>query len=297
MRSPKVIQEEIYSAELEHDRSRVAAKCIVDNAKRLSREITVAEKNDFDAAANAAKAWQGQLRNLRAELQESENRQETIKAMSQRHPSGTVYNQSNYVGDQQLVLPTNGIPAGDEQPGRIDVRVRPARLKAFADERTAYNCGMYIRDVVSMLSGRGPDHVAREHCRRVGMEITNAAYEGSGTAGGYLVPPQLAQTIIDVRERVGVARRVCQIQPVGGDTLSIPKRSGGLSVYYPNELQAITDSDKTWQLVTLAPEKRAVAAKISQELVDDSLISVVDNLVQEMSLRPRLPRRPRIVSG
>ena len=93
------------------------------------------------------------------------------------------------------------------------------------------------------------------------------------------MPAPLSSTIIEIREQVGVARQVCNIQPTSGDTLSIPKRDGGLTVYAPGEGNAITDSDKSWSEVALYIKKRAVASYISQELSEDALINIVDNVV------------------
>jgi HK97 family phage major capsid protein len=129
------------------------------------------------------------------------------------------------------------------------------------------------------------------------MDITNAAYEGSGTAGGYLVPAQLSATIIEVREEVGIARRVANIQPMTSETLAIPKKTGGLTVYYPAELGTITDSDKAWGQIGLVAEKRAVASKISQELVDDALINIVDNVVSEQAYALALQEDNEMING
>src|SRR5690606_34477344 len=142
------------------------------------------------------------------------------------------------------VLPTNGRQPAS-QPEEPQIYHRMARLKAFKDEKTAFDCGMWVRAVVARERNR-EDREAEIHCRRRGIEITNAGNEGSGPAGGYLVPTPLSQTIIDVRESVGVARRILNIQPMTSDTLSFAKRTGGLTVYYVGEMQQMTDSDKTW---------------------------------------------------
>jgi HK97 family phage major capsid protein len=194
------------------------------------------------------------------------------------------------------VLPTNGELPEDHSESGGRVLVRQSKLKAFKNEREAYQAGMWFRSIVSRLYNRD-DKVADLYCLRHGMDISNAAYEGSGVAGGYLVPPQISQTIIDVRERVGIARQVCQIQPMTSDMVSIPKRAGGLTVYYPAELGTITDSDKNWAQIALAAQKRAVASKISQELVEDALISIVDNVVQEQAYALALQEDNELING
>ena len=82
-----------------------------------------------------------------------------------------------------------------------------------------------------------------------------------------------------------------------GDSISIPKRSGGLTVYYPGELATITDSDKGWAQIALAAEKRAVASKVSSELMDDGLISMADNVFLEMSYALALQEDNEMING
>jgi HK97 family phage major capsid protein len=271
----------------EHER--LSALRLADNAKAERRDLTEVEANQFDGHVKAIKNLELQIQVM--ELQE----QELLKGANEmRHPSATIFNQGVYTGPEH-VLPTNGILPENQTPQQPFVR--HSRLKAFKTERDAYNGGMYLRSIVPRLYGQPEDVRAVEHCRKLGWDITNSSYEGSGSAGGYLVPAPISSTIIDVRESVGIARQVCEIQPMTSDMMSIPKRAGGLTVYYPGELGTITDSDKTWGQVSLAAVKRAVASKISQELVDDALINIVDNIVSEMGYALALQEDNELING
>jgi HK97 family phage major capsid protein len=263
-----------------------AARAIDERAMSDGRDWTAAEENEF-------LRWNKTIDRLEDELKIVTKQQEQIRGAK------TMTHQP-YVSDQtdrpQRVLPINGKLPREDHASYDRIRVRPARLKCFKSEREAFDSGMWLRSIASRLYGR-EDRAADAHCQRVGFDITHASYEGSGTSGGYLTPAPLSQAIIDVRENVGIARRVCQIQPMSSDTLSVPKRSGGLTVYYPNELQTITDSDKTWSQISLVAEKRAVASKISQELIDDALISIVDNVVSEMAYALALREDAELLNG
>jgi HK97 family phage major capsid protein len=290
MKSVKQLQEEI-------DNLRYEATGIFNAAKDKGREMSPEEKARFDAITDKKS---GEIAVLKQQLSEAEDREKAILEMAARENTERIVNELNAepaVRRPRQVLPTNGVPAESENTdvtGRV--LVRTAKLKAFKNEREAYSAGMWYRSISSRLYGRD-DKPADQYCLKHGLDISNASYEGSGSAGGYLVPPQISQTIIDVRERVGIARQVCEIQPLTSDMLSLPKRSGGLTVYYPNELQTITDSDKTWKQVALAAKKRAVASKISQELVDDALINVVDNIVSEQAYALALQEDNELCNG
>jgi HK97 family phage major capsid protein len=59
----------------------------------------------------------------------------------------------------------------------------------------------------------------------------------------------------------------------------------------------MTDSDKTWDQLELIAKKRYVVSKISQELVDDALISIIDNVVSEMAYALALQEDNEFVQG
>ena len=65
------------------------------------------------------------------------------------------------------------------------------------------------------------------------------------------------------------------------DSFDLPKRSSGQTVYYPGEASAITASDKTYAQVALTATKRAVMTQISNELIADALVNVMDDIAAE----------------
>lgn len=288
MKSVKQLTEEI-------DALRFEAKGIYQAAQDKGREMSAEEKARFDAITDKKS---GEIVVLKQQLSDAEDRERAILEISRREETQKIVDELDKEATPRRrspVLPVNGeLPSGESNSDRIFVK--QAKLKAFKNERDAYQAGMWYRSIVSRMYNR-EDKAADLFCMRHGLDISNAAYEGSGAAGGYLVPPQISSTIIEVRETVGIARQLCQIQPMTGDMVSIPKRAGGLTVYYPNELQTITDSDKSWQQIALAAQKRAVASKISQELVDDALISIVDNVVTEQAYALALQEDNELCNG
>ena len=215
------------------------------------------------------------------------------------HPSGTVYNQSSYTGDEQVAWrtaynPADGATVGRPRYGNI---LPVARLKSFRNSQEAYDSGMWLKAVLHREIYHRSDEQVEDYCHGIGLEITNAAYEGSGTAGGYLLPTPMSAAIIEVRERVGVARQVANIQPTSGDTLSVPKRTGGLTVYIVGENTAITDSDKAWGQVGLTLKKRACLSYLSQELSQDAIINMVDNIVTEQGYALALQEDNELING
>ncbi len=287
MESSKAIQEQI-------DALAIEAKALIATAKRESRELSTEEAERFDAITKT------EIVGLKAKLTTALNREEEVLKLSnenRRNASVAELDEmlNSPTREPRTVLPVNGRLSGEPQEDRIFVR--QAKLKAFKNERDAFDAGMWIRAIAAKEQNK-EDVKALQHCqRRNGLFIGNTAYEYSGPQGGYLVPAQISQTIIDVRENVGVARQVCEVMPMSGDTLTVPKRSSGMTVYAPGETNAITTSDKTWKHVELINKKRAVAAYISQELVDDALISIVDNIISEMGYSLALQEDNELING
>jgi HK97 family phage major capsid protein len=71
--------------------------------------------------------------------------------------------------------------------------------------------------------------------------------------------------------------------PMGSDTLTVPRRTGGLTAYFTGENTALTSSDKTWDIIQLVAKKLGVLTYLSTELDEDAIINIADDLAGEMA--------------
>lgn len=270
------------------------AKGIYESVTGASREWREEEEKRFQEITDDKT---GLIAQLDQQIKEAEDREEAILKISrQEHRRSTVDRLADITNpDPSRPRRTLDVDNRDDDTDRVYVRT--AKLRAFKTNREAYDAGMWMRALVARLFRGEQDKEAELHCHRRGLDISNTATEGVGAGGGYLVPAPVSSAIIEFREKVGVARQVCDIQPMTANTLSIPKRTGGLTVYYPDEASSITDSTKNWGQIELITRKRAVATKISQELQEDALISVVDNAVAEMSYAMALQEDNELING
>jgi HK97 family phage major capsid protein len=173
---------------------------------------------------------------------------------------------------------------------RVKRLPRYQTLKHFQGEHAevkAYRfANWFIATVVkSALASKGVyEHSlvkkSENYCKEFQIEI-KAQSEGVNTAGGYLVPPEFSNEIIDLRESYGLFRRFAKIVPMMSDQKTIMRRRSGLTVYNPGEGVAITDSQKGWDAITLAAKKFAVLAIYSSELDEDAMINIGDDLAGE----------------
>jgi HK97 family phage major capsid protein len=139
----------------------------------------------------------------------------------------------------------------------------------------AYRFGQWF------LAARGIGF-AQKFCRENGIAITRAMSEGVNESGGYLVPEEFGNDLIDLREQYGVFRRNAKMVPMISDTRSDPRRTGGLTAYFEGEGDAGTASDKSWDRVSLTAKKLFVLARYSSEVTEDAVINMGDDLAGEI---------------
>mgnify|MGYP003575548750 CR=1 FL=1 len=166
--------------------------------------------------------------------------------------------------------------AGDTVPAPAR---RIGKLKSFTGPNADYNA--YLSGMF-MLAAVWRQRKAIDWCNYHGMQSL-AMNESTNAAGGVLVPDVMENAIIDLRETYGVFRQNSRIRTMTSDTLTIPRRTGGLTVYFPGEGGTITASDKTFDAVTLVAKKMAAMTVFSSELNEDAVISIADDLAQEFA--------------
>jgi len=181
-----------------------------------------------------------------------------------------------------------------EDGSRIEVTPSGPSLRSYGTLRSfkgpkaqinAYRSGRFLHAVI------WANAQSRQWCREHGIDIKQdmetegrAMSEGINTKGGFLVPDEFEQSIIDLREEYGNARRNLRIKPMASDASHEPKKNGGLTAYPMGEGGAFTESDQNWGQVNLVARKWGVLTKISSELSEDTVISLADDLASDIAL-------------
>ncbi len=124
---------------------------------------------------------------------------------------------------------------------------------------------------------------AQEWCTKNGIVTKAAQAENSNTSGGFLVPIELANYVIQLMEEFGVCRRLMKKDRMMGDTKDIPRRSGTVSAYWLTDNQAITASAKTFDMISLTAKKLATFVYYSNEIAEDAMIDIGDDLANEIA--------------
>lgn len=237
------------------------AEAIQALATSESRELSQEEAARIDAIVGNASV-KGEIKALR-ETEDRLAKLESLKAAAL---------EKNNAGAKHEAARVWAVPANCHRK----------QLRAFKDsnrnvaEEKAYCFGQWFRATLGVES-------AKEFCRGRGIEIRNAMTEGFDAKGGFLVPTEFENSIIDLRNDYGIARGSVQIVPMSSDTKRQPRRTGGLTAYAIGEAASLTASDKTFDQVELIARKWGVLARFSSELNEDSVISIGDDLASEIA--------------
>lgn len=105
----------------------------------------------------------------------------------------------------------------------------------------------------------------------------------SNVLGGAFVPEDYAAQLISLREQYGTAVKLARQVPMQRDTLTMPRRTGGYTVYAVGEAASITASDAATDNVQLTAKKLGAMARVSRELFTDSAINVADFVADELA--------------
>ena len=157
---------------------------------------------------------------------------------------------------------------------------RGGPLKAFKGpegQKQAFRAGMFLAAAI------GRNQRAAQFCAENGIPVVRAHSGGTDSLGGFLVPDEFENVMIDLRIQYGVFRRNANVVPMTTDTKTRPRRTGGLTAYFRASGDATTESTKSWDTVTLVAKLCSVLTKYENELSEDAVINIGDDLVSEIA--------------
>jgi HK97 family phage major capsid protein len=177
----------------------------------------------------------------------------------------------------------------------VPARLRGSNPKHFRSisatqddaEKKAYRMGAWL--LATLMGSQKHAAWCNDHgytivkAKNENITSFRAQAENVNEAGGFLVPHELNADLIQLREQFGVARQLFKKATMHTDTMSIPRRTGGLQAYHLTDNDAITASQKGWDSVNLTAVKIAALALYSNELSEDAIINIADDLAYEIA--------------
>lgn len=111
-----------------------------------------------------------------------------------------------------------------------------------------------------------------------GEERHKAMVEGTDSAGGYLVAPQVSDELVRLKYYRTPLRNLFSTLNVTSDTLQIAQQTGGLTAAWTDELATKTAADFTFGQISVSVFTAAGLAVVSNQLLQDANPSI-DGLI------------------
>lgn len=254
-------------AELIAQRTKASA-----DAKELH---TKAEAENRDLTPEESKQFEDHLANVES-LTKRIERQSKVSQLSEPNA--------------RLTTAPQPIDANSDKPKVPAVARRYVPLNYMKNLKTV--TGIQERQTLAMETGmwvRGclGNARARQWCAERGLGFNDielrAHEETTLTKGGYLVPDQIDNALIDLKEQYGVFRQYARVSPMTSDKKVRMRRTGGLTAYFTDEGGTITESTMAWDRVSLVAKDLGCIALVTNDLNEDAVISLGDTLVGEMA--------------
>ena len=105
----------------------------------------------------------------------------------------------------------------------------------------------------------------------------------STTNGAATVPEVFMPDLIKLVNDYGMFRELTKVYETNITQLTLPRRTGGVTGYWPTQNTAITQSNPTYDNVTLNSQTLAVLCQSSMQLIQASGISVADEIADEIA--------------
>lgn len=181
--------------------------------------------------------------------------------------------------------PDAGDKSDDAMPritsGRVRVKNFSGAVGGKSAEERAYRFGHFC---LAQLSKSMPGRYNFEKSLRFAQDQFGKLHSGGdNSAGGYLIPEEFSTDQIALRETYGVMRRLLRGESMTSDTKTIPRRTGGLTMYAVGEGAAGTESTKAWDQVKLIAKDWMVLSRYTAQLNQDAVINIGDDLAGEIA--------------
>lgn len=189
---------------------------------------------------------------------------EAVEAQLER-VTETQHSGVSSIADAIKELATGNLPAPEVDKGKMFGRIVRALASCKADQEKA------IRFAKKEWGEDDP--------------VIKALEAGDSVSGGFIVPPNYSEDIIELLTPMTVMRSMgARTMPLVNGTLQVPKITAGSTAEYIGESQDITESEQEFGMLQMVAKKLAALVPLSNDLIRFSRPSA-DTIVRDDVLR------------
>ena len=132
---------------------------------------------------------------------------------------------------------------------------------------------------------------------RVSYDVRNALQVGELTEGGYTVPDEFENQLIEALQDENIMRGLVHVITTSSGDRKIPLVTNYGNASWIEEEAQIPESDVAFNQISLGAHKLATAIRISQELLNDSAFDLASFIAHEFQRRAGAAEEEAIISG
>ena len=132
---------------------------------------------------------------------------------------------------------------------------------------------------------------------RMNYDVRNALQVGELTEGGYTVPDEFENQLIEALQDENIMRGLVHVISTSSGDRKIPLVTNYGTASWIEEEAQIPESDVAFNQITLGAHKLATAIRISQELLNDSAFDLASFITHEFQRRAGAAEEEAILAG
>lgn len=255
------------------------ATAISNIIKNENREPTESEKSALDSILDT------KIPEVKAEIARAEKYEAEITALAaSRIDNGPEIDSPGTPVNSSVITVQSELPLSHRISIPSASLFHMRKIVAFDGPKAkeeAYVAGRFF------MAAIGNHAQSQQWCRDNSLEYRPRAAltTGDNTLGGVLVPSELEQRIILLREERGTFSAYARLERMASDTKIIPRHVSGPTAYYLGDNDTITPSDIKHDNIELVAKKLAALVLASSELSEDAFIDLGDMITMHIAYK------------
>ncbi|HEX3017818.1 MAG TPA: phage major capsid protein [Caproicibacter sp.] len=143
-----------------------------------------------------------------------------------------------------------------------------------AEEKTGRASAEYRKAFWNVMRAKNPHY-----------DVMNALQVGTDSEGGYLVPDEFEQTLVEALQQENIFRSLANVITTSSGDRKIPVVASKGTASWVDEEGTIPESDDSFGQVSIGAYKLATMIKVSEELLNDSVFNLESYITQEFARR------------
>jgi HK97 family phage major capsid protein len=132
---------------------------------------------------------------------------------------------------------------------------------------------------------------------RAGYNVYNALQIGTDSEGGYLVPDEFENNLVQGLEKENIMRGLCHVIRTSSGDRKIPIAASKGTATWIEEEGPSAESDDSFNQITLSAHKVSSLLKISEELLNDAAFDLASYIAYEFGRRVGAAEEAAFITG